>query len=145
MPQHGTVSQAEQKHVGAARGSVKSRRGTGLFRRHFVVDQQPCDPRPLVAQQGCFAHFGVEPLRGEIVPPAAAIDEFDEIGLPTLRQGEPFARDTVVRTLLPFRHGEARSASLVNAFGIGASAYSSAYLIRAIKLLCLFDGRTYWR
>ena len=37
-------------------------------------------------------------LRGEIVPPAAAIDEFDEMGLPTLRQGEPFARDTVVRT-----------------------------------------------
>jgi hypothetical protein len=39
------------------------------------------------------------------------------MGLPTLRQGEPFARDTVVRTLLPFRHEKARSAR-----GIGASA-----------------------
>jgi hypothetical protein len=44
---------------------------------------------------------------------------------------------------LPFRHEKARSASLVNAFGFGASGYSSAYLIRAIKLLCLFDGGTY--
>src|SRR5580693_282022 len=143
MPQHGTVSQAVRKSVWATRGSAKSQLATGLFRRHFLVDQEPCDPRPLVAQQRGFAHFGVEPLRGEIVPPAAAIDKFDEMGLPTLRQGEPFARDTVVRTWLPFRHGEARSAKSLNAFRIGASGYSSACLIRAIKLLCLFDGRTY--
>src|SRR5580692_2720942 len=110
----------------------------GLFRRHFLVDKEARDPCPLIAQERGFPHFGVEPLRGEIVPPAAAIDEFDEMGLPTLRQGEPFARDTVVRTLLPFRHGEARSTR-----GIGASASSRACLIRAIKLLCLFDGRTY--
>src|ERR1700722_6018787 len=110
----------------------------GLFRRPFPVDQEARDPGPLVAQERRLAHFGVEHLWGEIVPPAAAIDEFDEMGLPTLRQGEPFARDTVVRTMLPFRHGEARSTR-----GIGASAFSRACLIRAIKLLCLFDGRTY--
>src|SRR5271154_553345 len=143
MPQRGTGSQALRKDVWATRRRAKRRLPTGLFRRHFLVHQEPCDPRPLVAQQRGFPHFGVEPLRGEIVPPAAAIDEIDEMGLPTLRQGEPFARDTVVRTCLPFRHGEARSAKPLNAFGIGASAYSSACLIRAIKLLCLFDGRTY--
>src|SRR6202167_68385 len=143
MPQRGTGSQAVRMDVWATRRTAKNRLPKGLFRRHFLVHQNARDPRPLVAHQRRLAHSGVEPLRGEIVPPAAAIDELDEMGLPTLRQGEPFARDTVVRTLLPFRHGEARSASLVNAFGIGASAYSSAYLIRAIKLLCLFDGRTY--
>src|SRR5580693_1421788 len=143
MPQRGTGSQAVQKDPWATRGRAKNRLLMGLFRRHFLVDQEARDPRPLVAQLRGFPHFGVEPLRGEIVPPAAAIDEFDEMGLPTLRQGEPFARDTVVRTWLPSRHEKARSASLVNAFGIGASAYSSACLIRAIKLLCLFDGRTY--
>src|SRR5450755_3946684 len=143
MPQRGTVSQAVRKDVWATRRRAKSRLPRGLFRRHFLVGQQASDPCPLVAQQRRLAHFGVEHLRGEIVPPAAAIDEFDEMGLPTLRQGEPFARDTVVRTLLPFRHGEARSTSLVNAFGFGASASSWPCLIRAIKLLCLFDGRTY--
>jgi hypothetical protein len=40
--------------------------------------------------------------------------------------------------LLPFRHGEARSTR-----GFGASASSWACLIRAIKLLCLFDGWTH--
>jgi hypothetical protein len=39
---------------------------------------------------------------------------------------------------LPFRHEKARSAR-----EIGASASSWRCLIRAIKLLCLFDGRTY--
>src|SRR5580700_6514714 len=143
MPQRGTGSQAVRKDAWATRGRAKSRLPRGLFGRHFLVDQEARDPRPLVAQQRGFPHFGVEPLRGEIVPPAAAIDEIDEMGLPTLRQGEPLARDTVVRTLLPFRHGEARSTSLVNAFGFGASASSWARLIRAIKLLCLFDGGTY--
>src|SRR5580692_10099069 len=143
MPQRGTGSQAVRKHAWATRGEQKVGYREGLFGRHFLVHKQARDPRPLVAQVRGFPHFGVEHLRGEIVPPAAAIDKFDEMGLPTLRQGEPFARDTVVRTLLPFRHGEARSTSLVNTFGIGASASSRACLIRAIKLLCLFDGRTY--
>src|SRR5580704_4886030 len=138
MPQRGTGSQAVRQDAWATRGRAKNRLLMGLFRRHFLVDQEAREPRPLVAQLRGFPHFGVEPLRGEIVPPAAAIDEFDEMGLPTLRQGEPFARDTVVRTLLPFRHGEARSTR-----GFGASASSWACLIRAIKLLCLFDGRTY--
>src|ERR1700722_7498398 len=110
MPHSGTESQAVRKDAGAVHWRAKSRLVTDLFRRHFLVDQDARDPRPLVAQQRRVAHFGVEPLRGEIVPPAAAIDEFDEMGLPTLRQGEPFARDTVVRTLLPFRHEKARSA-----------------------------------
>src|SRR6202162_1113325 len=128
MPQRGTGSQAVRKDAWATRRRAKRRLPTGLFRRHFLVDQKPCDPRPLIAQQRGFPHFGVEPLRGEIVPPAAAIDKFDEMGLPTLRQSEPFARDTVVRTLLPFRHGEARSTR-----GFGASASSWACLIRATK------------
>src|ERR1700722_14224722 len=102
MPQRGTGSQAVRKDAWATRGGAKSPLPTGLFRRHFLVDQEARDPRPLLAQQRRFAHFGVEPLRGEIVPPAAAIDEFDEMGLPTLRQGEPFARDTVVRTSLSY-------------------------------------------
>src|SRR6202049_4532986 len=133
MPQRGTVSQAVRNDVGATRRRAKSRLPRDLFRRHFLVRQDAGDPRPLVAQQRRLAHFGVEHLRGEIVPPAAAIDELDEMGLPTLRQGEPFARDTVVRTWLPFRHGEARSTR-----GFGASASSWPCLIRAIKLLCLF-------
>src|ERR1700688_10586 len=128
MPQRGTVSQAMRQDVWATRGRAKSRLSRGLFRRHFLVHEDARDPRPLVAQQRGFAHFSIQPLRGEIVPPAAAIDELDEMGLPTLRQGEPFARDTVVRTLLPFRHGEARSAR-----GFGASASSWACLIRATK------------
>src|ERR1700686_4112446 len=138
MPQRGTASQAMRQDVWATRGRAKSRLPRGLFRRHFLVHKDASNPRPLVAQQRGFPHFGVEPLRGEIVPPAAAIDEFDEMGLPTLRQGEPSARDAVVRTLLPFRHGEARSARETS-----ASASSWPCLIRAIKLLCLFDGRTY--
>src|SRR5580692_10837608 len=103
MPQRSTGSQAVRKHAWSARGEQNAGYREALFRRHFLVDGEAGDPRPLVAQQRRLAHFGVEHLRGEIVPPAAAIDEFDEMGLPTLRQGEPFARDTVVRTLLPFR------------------------------------------
>src|SRR5579862_3929657 len=117
MPPRGTGIQALRKHAWATRVEQKVGYREGLFRRHFLVHKQARDPCPLVAQQRRFAHFGVEHLWREIVPPAAAIDEFDEMGLPTLRQGEPFARDTVVRTLLPFRHGEARSAR-----GFGASA-----------------------
>src|SRR5580658_7296188 len=138
MPQRGTGSQAVQKDAWAARREPKVGYRGGLFRRHFLVDKDARNARPLVAQQRRLAHFSVKPLRAEIVPPTAAIDEFDEMSLPTLRQGEPFARDTVVRTLLPFRHGEARSTR-----GVGASASSRPCLIRATKLLCLFDGGTY--
>jgi hypothetical protein len=85
MPQRGTMSQAMPKHAWATRGEQKVGCRGGLFGRHFLVRQQARDPRPLIAQERAFPHFGVEPLRGEIVPPAAAIDEFDEMGLPTLR------------------------------------------------------------
>src|ERR1700684_2010194 len=138
MPQRGTGSQAVRRDAWTPRGGAKSPLPSGLFGRHFLVDQEARDPRPLVAQLRRLAYFGVEPLGSEIVPPAAAIDNSVKWVLPTLRQGEPFARDTVVRTLLPFRHEKARSAR-----EFGVSAYSSACLIRAIKLLCLFDGRTY--
>src|SRR6516165_1624032 len=81
-----------------------------LIVQRVVVGRNAGEPRPLVAQRGSLAHLGVEFVAGKIVPPAAAIGEFDEVDLPTLRQGEPSARDTVVRTCLPFRHGsKARS------------------------------------
>ena len=44
------------------------------------------------------------------MPPAPGIAKFDEILLPTLDQSEPSARDTVVRTLLPFRHEGSQTA-----------------------------------
>src|SRR5208282_4100214 len=109
-----------------------------LYLRLFRFRQKPGDPCPLVAKKRRPAHFVVELGWREIVCPAAAIAEFDEMRLPTLRQGEPFARDTVVRAGLPCRHGKARSAR-----GIGASAYSRAYLIRAMKILLLFAWADY--
>src|SRR3984957_9785375 len=72
--------------------------------------------------------------------PPPAVAKFSEVRLPTLRKGEPFARDTVVRTCLPFRHGEeARSAR-----GIGAFGYSRARPSRAMKINmapCVRSGR----
>jgi hypothetical protein len=60
----------------------------------------------LIAQLQHFAHL-LEKLRMRIVAlPAPAIAKFDNVLLPTLDQDEPFAGDTVVRTLLPFRHEE---------------------------------------
>jgi hypothetical protein len=58
-------------------------------------------------------HFAqlIEELRMRVVvPPASGIAKFDEIPLPTLNQSEPAAGDTVVRTLLPFRHEESQTA-----------------------------------
>ena len=44
------------------------------------------------------------------MPPAPRIAKFDEILLPTLDQSEPATGDTVVRTLLPFRHEGSQTA-----------------------------------
>jgi hypothetical protein len=45
-----------------------------------------------------------------VVPPMPGIAKFDEVPLPTLNQSEPAAGDTVVRTLLPFRHEGSQTA-----------------------------------
>jgi hypothetical protein len=44
------------------------------------------------------------------MPPTPGIAKFDEILLPTLDQSEPATDDTVVRTLLPFRHEGSQTA-----------------------------------
>jgi hypothetical protein len=57
-----------------------------------------------------FAHL-IEELRLRIVaPPAPGRAKIDEVPLPTLNQSEPAAGDTVVRTLLPFRHQGSQTA-----------------------------------
>jgi hypothetical protein len=58
-----------------------------------------------------FAHLIEELHVRIIVPPAPGFAKFDEVLLPTtLNQSEPAAGDTVVRTLLPFRHGGSQTA-----------------------------------
>jgi hypothetical protein len=76
----------------------------------LLADRQAGKPRPLVTKMQCFAHL-IEKLRMRIVmPPASSIAKFDEVLLPTLDQSEPSAGDTVVRTLLPFRHEGSQAA-----------------------------------
>jgi hypothetical protein len=55
--------------------------------------------------------------------------KLDEVLLPTLDKNEPSARDTVVRTLLPFRHEEKPRPPL-----IGVVDKKRAPLIRATKM-----------
>jgi len=75
-----------------------------LLEIYLLAEQHAGKPRPLIAKMQHFAHF-IEDLRmRKVVPPAPAIAKFDEVPLPTLNQSEPAAGDTVVRTLLPFRH-----------------------------------------
>jgi hypothetical protein len=73
--------------------------------------------------------FVVELAFREIKLPASIVAKFDQMRPATLRQGVPFARDTVVRTWLPCRHEEAGKAR-----GIGPFASSSDCLIRATKM-----------
>jgi hypothetical protein len=54
--------------------------------------------------------------------------------LPTLDQSEPSARDTVVRTLLPFRHGETKSAKSKAPLQSARSNYSARASDSAIKM-----------
>jgi len=76
----------------------------------LVADRQAGKPRPLVTKMQHFAHL-IEKLRMRVVtPPAPGIAKFDKVLLPTLDQSEPSARDTVVRTLLPFRHEGSQTA-----------------------------------
>jgi hypothetical protein len=63
------------------------------------------------------------------MPPAPGIAKFDEILLPTLDQSEPATGDTVVRTLLPFRH-EGSQTAVESAFPDN----QRASLIRATKM-----------
>ena len=63
-----------------------------------------------------FAHF-IDKLRMRVVaPPAIGTAKFDDVLVPTLDQGQPFAGGTVVRTLLPFQHEESQGRR-----GIGGS------------------------
>ncbi len=79
-----------------------------LLQLCFAAVRQAGELCPLVAQMQHFAHL-VEKLRmGIVVSPAPAIAKIDEILLPTLDQCEPSASETVVRTVLPFRHEESQ-------------------------------------
>ena len=81
-----------------------------LLKLYLAARRQAGKPRPLVAKMQHFAHL-IEELRMRIVvPPAPGFAKFDEVLLPTLNQSEPAAGDTVVRTLLPFRHGGSQTA-----------------------------------
>ena len=81
-----------------------------LLEVYLLADRQAGKPRPLVAKMQHFAHL-IEKLRmRKVMAPAPAVAKFDEVLLPTLDQSEPSAGDTVVRTLLPFRHGASQTA-----------------------------------
>jgi hypothetical protein len=81
-----------------------------LLEVYLLADRQAGKLRPLVAKMQHFAHL-IEELRMRIVmPPAPSIAKLDEILLPTLDQSEPATGDTVVRTLLPFRHEGSQTA-----------------------------------
>jgi hypothetical protein len=81
-----------------------------------------------------FAHL-VEKLRMRIVaPPAAGMAKFDEVLLPTLDQDEPAAGDTVVRTLLPFRHEGSQVTEVKHAVESALPDNRRAFLIRATKM-----------
>jgi hypothetical protein len=100
-----------------------------LLNVYVLGGRQAGKSRPLIAQPQHFAHL-LEKLRvGVVAPPAPAIAKFDEALLPTLDENEPSARDTVVRTLLPFRHEEKPRSPW-----IGVVDKKRALLIRATKM-----------
>jgi hypothetical protein len=81
-----------------------------LLEIYLLADWHAGKPRPLVAEIQHLAYL-IDELRMRIVvPPAPGIAKFDEVPLPTLNQSEPAAGDTVVRTLLPFRHEGSQTA-----------------------------------
>jgi hypothetical protein len=100
-----------------------------LLNVSLLAGRQAGKLRPLIAQLQHFAHL-LEKLRMRIItPPAPAIAKFDKVLLPTLDENEPSARDTVVRTLLPFRHEEKPRPPW-----IGVVDNKRAPLIRATKM-----------
>ena len=93
---------------------------------YLLADRHAGKPRPFGAKMQHFAHL-IDELRLRIVaPPASSGAKFDEVPLPTLNQSEPAASDTVVRTLLPFRHEGAIKSALLDT--------QRALLIRATKM-----------
>lgn len=81
-----------------------------LLKFYWLAGPHAGQLRPLVREIKDVAHL-IEELRVPIiVPPAPGIAKLDEILLPTLDQSEPSASNTVVRTLLPFRHQESQTA-----------------------------------
>jgi hypothetical protein len=83
---------------------------TYLLKVYFLADGQARKLRPLIAQMQHIAHL-LDKLRTRVVVlPAPGIAKLNEILLPTLDQREPSAGDTVVRTLLPFRHEGSQTA-----------------------------------
>jgi hypothetical protein len=100
-----------------------------LLKFDLLVHRQTGKLRPLIAKMQHFAHLVVELRMRIVVPPASGITKFDEVLLPTLDQSQPFAGDTVVRTLLPFRH-ERRQ----NAVESALLDNQRALLIRATKM-----------
>ncbi len=95
----------------------------------WLADGHAGKPRPLVAKLQHFAHLSKELRMRIVVPPAPAITKLDEILLPTLDQSEPSASDTVVRTLLPFRHQGSQTA-----VESALADNQRALLIRATKM-----------
>jgi len=81
------------------------------WHRHLLDGGRAGKLCPLIAKMQHFTHL-IEKLRMRVVvSPAAAIAKIDQILLPTLDQSEPSASDTVVRTLLPFRHEASQNAA----------------------------------
>jgi len=100
-----------------------------LLHVYLFAERQAGKLRPLVAKMRDLAHLIEELCMRIVVPPAPGIAKLDDVPLPTLNQSEPAAGDTVVRTLLPFRHEGSQTAvesALVD--------IQRASLIRATKM-----------
>ena len=72
--------------------------------RRFALGQQTGDPGPFVADPDRLAQRFDELGLGVIVPPAPGVVELDEMVAATLRQGDPFAGDTIKRARIAFGH-----------------------------------------
>lgn len=81
-----------------------SRGGQAFFVQFAIAHRQTGNRRPLISRPQYFVHFIHEFSLRVIVPPPPAVAKFDEVLLPTFDEGEPSARDIVVRRSLPFRH-----------------------------------------
>jgi hypothetical protein len=103
-----------------------------LFQRRLIDGAGK--PRPLIAKVQDFAHFIEKLLIGVVVSPAIAVAKLDELLLPTRDQREPFASDTVVRTLLPFRHEVSQKNKTKNAAESALLDNQRSLLIRATKM-----------
>jgi hypothetical protein len=104
------------------------------WQRNLLDDWRAGKLRPLIAKMQHFTHL-IEKLRMcVVVSPAAAIAKLDQVLSPTLDQSEPSAGDTVVRTLLPFRHEVSQKNKTKNAAESALLDNQRSLLIRATKM-----------